>query len=312
MAWIYMHKNKINGKVYIGQTIQNNPLLRWRKNGKGYYKKGKSHFLNAIKKYGWDNFEHIIICKCKKEDLNKLEKYYIKKYNSFNPKFGYNETTGGSFNNNIRKTKKVIGINTMTFEKIEFDSAFAAANFFNLKYSSGITKCCKKKAYSCNGYYWCYADDYKKNFFKKYDEKQKQTHYTIGGLTIPVVCYNIETKEITFFDSIAHANSSIFKIDKHSAISSCCKNKTKIIDKKYMFCYKSDYKKGIFEKNKNKRTKLAVPIIGVNILTKEIKIFDSLKDASLELKISHGNISMCCQGKRKQAGGYTWKYKESV
>ena len=55
-----MHKNKINGKIYIGKT--NNIKNRWRKDGKGYCKKdSKSLFWNAICKYGWDNFEHIII-----------------------------------------------------------------------------------------------------------------------------------------------------------------------------------------------------------------------------------------------------------
>ena len=54
---VYMHKNKINGKVYIGITYQN-VKYRWRKNGEGYK---KQKFYNAIKKYGWDNFEHIIL-----------------------------------------------------------------------------------------------------------------------------------------------------------------------------------------------------------------------------------------------------------
>jgi len=49
---IYIHKNKINGKVYIGQTGQD-PKKRWD-NGNGY--KTCSRFWNAIQKYGWDNF----------------------------------------------------------------------------------------------------------------------------------------------------------------------------------------------------------------------------------------------------------------
>ena len=57
MKTIYLHRNKINNKVYIGQTIQS-PEERW-KNGNGY--KGCYYFYNAIQKYGWDNFEHIIL-----------------------------------------------------------------------------------------------------------------------------------------------------------------------------------------------------------------------------------------------------------
>ena len=54
---IYIHKNKINGKVYIGQTSQK-PEKRWD-NGRGY--ETSSKFYNAILKYGWNNFEHIIL-----------------------------------------------------------------------------------------------------------------------------------------------------------------------------------------------------------------------------------------------------------
>ena len=49
-----MHRNKINGKIYIGQTCQN-PQKRWD-NGRGY--ETSTRFFNAILKYGWDNFEH--------------------------------------------------------------------------------------------------------------------------------------------------------------------------------------------------------------------------------------------------------------
>ena len=88
---VYMHKNKINGKVYIGITKQK-PKYRWRK-GKGYK---KSIFRNAIDKYGWDNFEHIILFEhLNKEDACNKEIELIKKYNSNNKNFGYNISTGG-------------------------------------------------------------------------------------------------------------------------------------------------------------------------------------------------------------------------
>lgn len=88
---VYMHKNKINGKVYIGITKQK-INSRWRK-GKGYK---DCKFRNAIDKYGWDNFEHIILCQnlTKDEACNK-EIELIKKYNSTNRKYGYNISTGG-------------------------------------------------------------------------------------------------------------------------------------------------------------------------------------------------------------------------
>ena len=52
---VYVHVNKINGKIYIGQTKQT--LEQRYKNGYEHCR----HFWNAIQKYGWDNFEHIIL-----------------------------------------------------------------------------------------------------------------------------------------------------------------------------------------------------------------------------------------------------------
>lgn len=45
---VYIHKNILNGKVYVGQTC--NLSERWRNNGKNYFNSIK--FYNAIKKYG--------------------------------------------------------------------------------------------------------------------------------------------------------------------------------------------------------------------------------------------------------------------
>ena len=62
---IYYHRNKSNGKIYVGctsQRLQN----RFRKNGEGYFRgyKKLGEFQKDILKYGWDNFEHVILETC--------------------------------------------------------------------------------------------------------------------------------------------------------------------------------------------------------------------------------------------------------
>ena len=90
---IYLHRNKINGKVYIGQTCQK-PEKRWNY---GYGYKNCPRFYSAIVSYGWSNFEHIILeNNLTSDEANEKEQYYIKKYNSQNPDLGYNLTEGGS------------------------------------------------------------------------------------------------------------------------------------------------------------------------------------------------------------------------
>lgn len=91
---IYMATNMINGKSYIGQTVQSLSKRKrqhvWRALNKG----DKYYFHNAIRKYDQENFDWVIIDECNTiEELNRLEIYYIGLYNTFGK--GYNLTIGG-------------------------------------------------------------------------------------------------------------------------------------------------------------------------------------------------------------------------
>ncbi len=88
---VYMHINKVNGKKYIGITSQD-PERRWGSDGNKYQ---KSVFKNAIKKYGWDNFQHEVIFRSlSEEDAKYLERLFIKCFDTKIPN-GYNMTDGG-------------------------------------------------------------------------------------------------------------------------------------------------------------------------------------------------------------------------
>lgn len=90
---VYMHVNKINQKKYIGITSQ--PVSRrWRGQGQGY--KPCKLFYRAIQKYGWNNFEHIILQEgFTEKEAKKEEKRLIAKYKSNDKHYGYNLTDGG-------------------------------------------------------------------------------------------------------------------------------------------------------------------------------------------------------------------------
>lgn len=99
---VYIHRNIINNKSYIGITKHgDNPERRWT-SGNGYLTKNKdgkynqARFANAIQKYGWHNFEHIIWANNLHEyEAKKLEAILIALFNTTDSNYGYNISPGG-------------------------------------------------------------------------------------------------------------------------------------------------------------------------------------------------------------------------
>lgn len=91
---IYKYTNKINKKVYIGQTRYEKSRICSHKNPKI---SDNTLFHNAIRKYGWENFEYKVLFRINCDNvqdlnitLNSKEKVAIKYFNSCNKNYGYN------------------------------------------------------------------------------------------------------------------------------------------------------------------------------------------------------------------------------
>lgn len=97
MVGIYKITNKINNKVYIGQSI--NILQRWKAHRSRPFNPNSlqynSYFYTSIRKYGISNFLFEILEECKEEELDAKEQEYIQLYKSNQSEFGYNLTAGG-------------------------------------------------------------------------------------------------------------------------------------------------------------------------------------------------------------------------
>lgn len=102
---VYCHTNKINGKKYVGQTVHGeDPNKRWR-NGFGYEK--NVYFYHAIKKYGWNYFDHeIIASNLTESEANHFEFLLIQKLDLKNPQKGYNLKDGGKNGRHSETTKQ--------------------------------------------------------------------------------------------------------------------------------------------------------------------------------------------------------------
>ena len=99
MIGIYKITNKINGKIYIGQSININKRINehfW----KSFNQKDVSFnsiLHQAIRKYGKENFSWEVLQECDVKEIDSLEKKYIEQYDCISPK-GYNILPGGQKN----------------------------------------------------------------------------------------------------------------------------------------------------------------------------------------------------------------------
>ena len=93
-GFIYKITNTINGKSYIGQTIQNVKERFYQHCATKCSKAVLDMAIHrAIKKYGKSNFTVEVIEEVDSTNLNDRERYWIKYYDSYNN--GYNSTKGG-------------------------------------------------------------------------------------------------------------------------------------------------------------------------------------------------------------------------
>ncbi len=94
MGYIYKITNKVNNKIYIGQTIKTvEKRFQQHKNNSNKPYFSQIVLYKAFNKYGIENFQCEMIEEVSNENLDEREKYWIDYYDSyFN---GYNATLGG-------------------------------------------------------------------------------------------------------------------------------------------------------------------------------------------------------------------------
>lgn len=87
---IYLIKNNINGKVYVGSTLNFSSRIRRHRADLNKNVHHSKYLQRSYIKYGFDYFEFIIIEYCDKHELLISEQFWINYFDSYNN--GYNTT----------------------------------------------------------------------------------------------------------------------------------------------------------------------------------------------------------------------------
>lgn len=262
---IYLWKNNINGKLYVGQSQNFYDRM------KQYERGNDDHRLigQALLKYGIENFDITILEKDLPLDkLDEREQYWMDFYQSYDRKFGYNiccyaSTTRGYHHTEEDKQKM------SQLRKQYFANHPEAINKGkdNPMYGKTMSLENRKKMSQrlvnnqyAKGARWQMTDEQKEKIRKAMLGKQNCLGRVLSQ----------ETK-----DKIAEAN----------------RHKT----------YSAETITKMSASHKGKTTK--------KVMCVETKIvYDSITEASNITRINYSNISHCCRGKQKTAGGYHWEY----
>ena len=100
MRGIYIIRNEINNKVYIGKSENLKRRIKRHITTLFNGTNGNKHLQAAFEKYGSENFDvSLLQILNKDDDINEREKYWINYFNATDKRFGYNKTKGGDGGN---------------------------------------------------------------------------------------------------------------------------------------------------------------------------------------------------------------------
>ena len=299
---VYMHRNKINDKKYIGITCRK-PEHRWGKDGHSY--KGQV-FKKAIDKYGWNNFDHVILFnELSAEDAYKKEQELIKLYKSNQKEFGYNLSVGGEhgstgyLNNSMSVVVYQYDLDGNFIA--EYPSLSEAERVTGISNSS-ISLCCKGKQMYTGEFQWSYT---KVDKMPKIDKHQLISD-KVRKKGKPVYCYDMDGNFIKKYNSARIASEETNT--NQSQINVCCSGRTRYSNNfQWFYEYMGNKIEPI-----NKYENLYHRTVKVNQYDKNkvfIKTWDTIKEASIAMgSTSSSNILRCLSGEGKTAYGYIWEY----
>ena len=317
---IYKRTCIVTNKSYIGQTV--NEYLRnlnWNNLNHSY---SGNKINSARKEYGVENFTYEVLFFTMSSDLgrlsyilNTMEKYYIKKFNTYND--GYNSTLGGGNCKDKAKRDDFYKIPVVQLDLDgnyvnEFDNIALAAKSMNSaggKSSQTILNCCEGTSYISGGYQWMYSSDY---YSPNLENKGK---YNCPN-NVSINQYDLSGNYITTYSSIKEASESLNV--NYSAITHCCREwkNFKNVYSAYGFMWRyntTNDKSNIdpYEKT-DVQESTRIPVLKYSLEGKFLEEYPSITKASVETSSDTKGIIISCNALDSSimCGGFLWRYKK--
>lgn len=291
--FVYEHVNKVNGKRYIGITSREKVFYRWGREGNSYQ---SQIFGRAIKKYGWDNFEHNILAEgLSQQDAFEMERNLIKKFETTNPKYGYNISIGGD--------STTAGLYNMCgcvpVYQYSLEGEFIKAWPSSAEVEREIKIPCYLVTFAANG---VSKTAYGYQWSKEFKEHLSPIKRTLANdKPDKIYCYSVSNGKLyKTFDSVTEAKDEI-GLKTSSRITSCISgNDFSAYGYRWFKEYKGEFV-NVSQENGHCKSVYQYSFDG-----DFIKEYKSSSVAEKETGLSKTKIVACCHAKIKSCGGYMW------
>ena len=288
MIGIYKIENLINGKIYIGQSINIERRWSYHRSSCVYNDISKQCYnyplYRSFRKYGIENFDFSIIELCEKEQLDEKEKCWINFYKSYIN--GYNLTLGGQ--GTRKELPKIYQYDLEGNFLREFKDINEVEECLNIK-AINIYRVLSGRDKTAFNYRW------------SYDKVERLDENNVSFC--PVIAFTLEGKRVKKFNTIKQACKETG--DSWNSIKKSCD--TKIYgSKNYQWRYwKEDPD---LQEIPSCQWKLKKAIDQYDLKGNFIATYESIRDAAKKLNLDSGNITSCCKHKQKSCGNFLWCY----
>lgn len=270
-----------NGKRYVGIT-RTSLERRW---GEGRNYSSCPLVSRAIAKYGWENISHEILCETDSlEDAEKQERGFIEKFDTLNPEHGYNILPGGDVSNNAvtEEMRYKLGRGWRGKHRSEEEKK---------RISDSVKRVFNSRPES-NGHFGLKASDQTR-------AKMSETHTARWA-------ENTEGRQ----QASSRMKSRMSNPETKKRITD---NLAKYRRKKGEWKQTEEGKLKIAEANKGKwlgeKSPCSKPVLQFTKDGEFIKKWANGGEAERAGVADRGNISSCCNGRMKSAGGFVWRFE---